>query len=194
MIPRILYSASGTTSISTLHIHIAAITAIDTHDLLPSGLAPVWPRTPVAQSVVRRTIPAEVEDLFSLPRVISYFLSGANAQLACVAGGFGRARSKVLAAKPREEWDGSEFAARCGANKTFDPVRTKPPAMQANAQWEIHGITYNAELSLRSIICVVSSSSCLAQHSFVPFTKSIYRQETLMAVQYSKIPLHNLWK
>ena len=27
--------------------------------------------------------------------------------IACLAGGFGRAGSKVLAAKPREEWEGS---------------------------------------------------------------------------------------
>ena len=52
--------ASGTIFICTIHIHIAAITTIITHDLLPCGL--------VAQSVEQRTIksggPAEVEDFF----------------------------------------------------------------------------------------------------------------------------------
>ena len=53
--------------------------------------------------------------------------------IACVAGGFCRAGSKVLAAKPREERGESGFAARCGgsAAKTFDPARTNPPATQA---------------------------------------------------------------
>ena len=51
--------------------------------------------------------------------------------LACVAGDFGHAVLKVLAAKPREEWGGSGYFSRGLAAKTFDPARTKPPATQA---------------------------------------------------------------
>lgn len=64
---------SGTTLICTLHIHIATVTIIITHDLLPSAL--------VAKSVGR--IATEVKDcfvLFFLPCPVSHFLTRAKAQ------------------------------------------------------------------------------------------------------------------
>ena len=73
-------SVRGTTFICTLHIHIAAITTIITHDLLPSGLE--------ARLVERRTIKSGGREFesrrgqicFPLPRAVSHFHIRANTQ------------------------------------------------------------------------------------------------------------------
>ena len=63
--------------------------------------------------------------------------------IACVADGFSRAASKVLAVKPREEWGGSGVS-RGFAAKTFDPTRTKPPATKATShKCEINTVTWS---------------------------------------------------
>ena len=69
-----------------------------------------------------------------------YYLQDPKAdEVACVAGGFVRAGSKRLVAKPPQRAAKlPPHSSRGFAAKTFDPTRTKPPATQATDEGGKH--------------------------------------------------------